>query len=110
MEWFQETPNTARVSFLDRPSGTISRGRDPMSARAQSLSRLPSGHPEGYFESFANVYTTFIGALAKRLRGETFIPADLDFPNVEDGVRGVRFIERCVESSAKGAVWIGMGQ
>jgi len=109
VEWFQETPNAARVSFLDRPSGTISRGRDPMSARAQSLSRLPSGHPEGYFESFANVYATFIGALGKRLRGETFVPADLDFPGVEDGVRGVRFIERCVESSAKGSVWLPMG-
>ena len=109
VEWFQETPNAARVSFLDRPSGTISRGRDPMSARAQSLSRLPSGHPEGYFESFANVYATFIGALGKRLRGETFVPADLDFPGVEDGLRGVRFIERCVESSAKGSVWLPMG-
>ncbi len=65
VEWFQETPNTARVSFLDRPSGTISRGRDPMWPRAQSLSRLPSGHPEGYFESFANVYATFITALGE---------------------------------------------
>ena len=70
VEWFQETPNTARVSFLDRPSGTISRGRDPMWPRGQSLSRLPSGHPEGYFESFANVYSTFITALGKKLRGE----------------------------------------
>ena len=108
VEWSQETPNTARVSFPDRPSGTISRGRDPMSPRAQSLSRIPSGHPEGYFESFANVYTTFIGALAKKLRGEPLAPADLDFPNVDDGVRGVRFIETCVESSAKGAVWVAM--
>jgi len=109
VEWFQETPNTARVSFLDRPSGTISRGRDPMSARAQSLSRLPSGHPEGYFESFANVYATFIAALAKKLRGEKLTADDLDFPNVDDGVRGVRYIEKCVESSAKGAIWLKMG-
>ncbi len=108
VEWFQETPNTARVSLLDRPSGTISRGRDPMSPRAQSLSRLPSGHPEGYFESFANVYSTFIAALAKKLRGEALTAADLDFPNVDDGVRGVRYIERCVESSAKGATWVKM--
>ncbi|MCK7522303.1 MAG: Gfo/Idh/MocA family oxidoreductase [Ignavibacteriales bacterium] len=100
VEWFQETPNTARVSFLDRPSGTVSRGRDPMSPRAQSLSRLPSGHPEGYFESFANIYATYLAALAKKLRGEPLAPADLDFPNVDDGVRGVRFIESCVESSA----------
>ena len=106
VEWFQETPNTARVSFLDRPTGTLSRGRDPMSARAQGLSRIPSGHPEGYFEAFANVYSTYIAALAKKLRGESLTRADLDFPGVDEGVRGVRFIEKCVESSAKGATWV----
>lgn len=108
VEWFQETPNTARISFLDRPAGTISRGRDPLWPRGQSLSRLPSGHPEGYFESFANVYTTFITALSKKLRGEPLAGDDLDFPNVDDGARGVRYIEKCVESSAKGAAWVGM--
>jgi predicted dehydrogenase len=109
VEWFQETPNTARVSFLDRPSATISRGRDPMSPRAQSLSRLPSGHPEGYFEGFANIYGTFITALAKTLRGEPPAPEDLDFPTVDDGLRGVRYIEACVVSSAKGSVWVPLG-
>jgi predicted dehydrogenase len=109
VEWFQETPNTARVSFLDRPSGTISRGRDPMSPRAQALSRLPSGHPEGYFEGFANIYSTFIAALAKRHRGEPLGADDLDFPGVDEGVRGVRYIEKCVESSAKGSLWVNMG-
>jgi len=109
VEWFQETPNTARVSFLDRPTGTISRGRDPMSPRAQSLSRLPSGHPEGYFESFANIYSTFITALAKKLRGEPLTAEDLDFPGVDEGVQGVRYIEKCVESSARGSVWVDMG-
>jgi predicted dehydrogenase len=109
VEWFQETPNTARVSFLDRPTGTISRGRDPMSPRAQGLSRLPSGHPEGYFEGFANIYSTFITALAKKLRREALSADDLDFPGIDDGVRGVRYIEKCVESSAKGSVWLDMG-
>jgi predicted dehydrogenase len=108
VEWFQETPNTARVSLLDRPTGTLSRGRDPMSPRAQSLSRLPSGHPEGYFESFANIYSTFITALGKKLRGEYLSADDLDFPGVEAGVQGVRYIEKCVESSSKGAVWVNL--
>jgi predicted dehydrogenase len=108
VEWFQETPNTARVSYLDRPAGTISRGRDPMSPRAQSLSRLPSGHPEGYFESFANIYSTFITALAKKLQGEALGADDLDFPGVDEGVQGVRYIEKCVESSAKGSIWVNM--
>ena len=108
VEWFQETPNTARVSFLDRPTGTLSRGRDPMSPRAQGLSRLPSGHPEGYFEGFANIYSTFITALAKKLRGEALAAGDLDFPGVDEGVQGVRYIEKCVESSAKGSIWVEM--
>jgi predicted dehydrogenase len=106
VEWFQETPNNARVSFLDRPTGTLSRGRDPMSPRAQGISRIPSGHPEGYFEAFANVYAAYIAALAKKLRGEPLTKTDLDFPGLDEGVRGVRYIEKCVESSAKGAVWI----
>jgi predicted dehydrogenase len=80
-----------------------------MSPRAQSLSRLPSGHPEGYFEGFANIYATFITALAKKRRGEPLTPADLDFPTVDDGLRGVRYIEACVESSARGAAWLKMG-
>jgi predicted dehydrogenase len=108
VEWFEEAPNNARVSFLDRPTANLSRGRDPMSPRAQSLSRIPSGHPEGYFEAFANIYATFLGALAKTRNGETPTAADLDFPDAEDGVRGVRFIEKCVESSAKGAIWLKM--
>jgi hypothetical protein len=79
-----------------------------MSPRAQTLSRIPSGHPEGYFEAFANVYSTYITALAKKLKGEPLSKADLDFPGLEEGIRGVRFIEKCVESSAKGAVWVKM--
>jgi hypothetical protein len=80
-----------------------------MSPRAQSLSRLPSGHPEGYFEGFANIYSTFITALGKKLHDEPLAGDDLDFPNVDDGVRGVRYIEKCVESSAKGSVWVPLG-
>jgi hypothetical protein len=77
-----------------------------MSPRAQALSRIPSGHPEGYFEAFANIYNTYLTALSKRNSGQDLSGDDLDFPGVEDGVRGVRFIERCVESSNKGAVWV----
>lgn len=105
-EWAQETPNTARVSYLGKPTEILSRGRDKMSPRAQALSRIPSGHPEGYFECFANIYSTYITALAKFKAGQPWTADDADFPGVEDGIRGVRFTERCVESSAKGAVWV----
>jgi len=106
LEWAQENPNYLRVSFVKKPSEFLSRGRDKMSARAQALSRIPSGHPEGYFEAFANIYKTYLTALGKRKSGQVLSGDDLDFPGIEDGVRGVRFIERCVESSAKGAIWV----
>jgi predicted dehydrogenase len=79
-----------------------------MTPSGQSRSRLPSGHPEGLFEAFANLYSTYIAALAKKAAGQVLTAADLDFPTAEDGVRGVRFIEACVESSARGAVWVAL--
>jgi predicted dehydrogenase len=106
LDWLQEDCNYVRVSFLDRPTARLSRGRDPMSARARSLSRIPSGHPEGYFEAFANIYSTYLAALAKKKDGGRLTKEDLDFPDVEDGIRGVRFIEKCVESSMNGAAWV----
>ncbi len=106
LEWAQENPNYCRVAYIDKPTQHLSRGRDKLSAAAQSLSRLPSGHPEGLFEAFANLYSIYFGALHKMAAGKKLSPRDLDFPTIEDGVRGVRFIEKCVESSKKGATWI----
>jgi predicted dehydrogenase len=106
LEWHQENPNYCRVSYIDRPTETISRGRDKLSPRAQALSRIPAGHPEGYFEAFANIYSTYLTALNKLKIKQSLTAADTEFPGVEDGIRGVRFIEKCVESSQKGAVWV----
>jgi predicted dehydrogenase len=106
LEWCQEHPNYARICYLDKPAEIISRGRDKMYAHAQGYSRVPAGHPEGYFEAFANIYSTFCDALSKKLSGESLTSGEMDFPGIEDGIRGVRFIEKCVESSQKGAVWV----
>jgi len=106
IDWNQEECNYARLGFTDKPSIRLSRGRDPLSAKAQALSRIPSGHPEGYFEAFANIYSVYGRALRKAKAGEPLSAGDLDFPNANDGVRGVRFIEKCVESSKAGAVWV----
>ncbi len=59
----------------------------------------PGGHQEGYVEAFARVYDKFINAIAKKKKGEILEQRDLDFPTVEDGVEGMRFIEKCVEST-----------
>jgi predicted dehydrogenase len=106
LEWHQEDPNYVRVSYIDKPTERISRGRDKLSARAQSLSRIPAGHPEGYFEAFANIYSTYLTALNKLKNKQPLTADDTEFPGVDDGIRGVRFIEKCVESSEKGAVWV----
>ncbi len=106
LEWAQEDPNYARISYLDKPTEIISRGRDDLYPHAQNYSRIPAGHPEGYFEAFANIYSTFITALNKKMSGESLSDEELDFPGVDEGVQGVKFIEKCVESSKKGAVWI----
>jgi predicted dehydrogenase len=106
IEWCQENPNYAKISDLDEPAIMISRGRDDLYPHAQGYSRIPSGHPEGYFEAFANIYSTFCDALSKKLAGETLTAGEMDFPGVEEGVQGVKFIEKCVESSKKGAIWL----
>jgi len=105
LEWCQENPNYAKICFLDKPTEIISRGRDSMYPHAQSYSRVPAGHPEGYFEAFANIYSTFCTALGKKSAGESLTAEDMDYPGVDEGVQGIRFIERCVESSKKGAIW-----
>jgi predicted dehydrogenase len=106
IQWSQENPNYLVVSKSGEPTVTLSRGRDGFHPHAQSYSRIPSGHPEGYFEAFANIYKTFETALLKKKAGASLTEADLDFPGIEDGISGVRFIGKCVDSSAKGAVWL----
>lgn len=106
IQWAQENPNYLVVSKLGQPTQTLSRGRDAFHPNAQAYSRIPSGHPEGYFEAFANIYKAYIGALASVKAGAKPGPAELDFPTAEAGIDGVRFIGKCVESSQKGAVWI----
>lgn len=106
IEWSQELPNYFEVFKLGEPNQHWSRGRDSFYPHAQSYSRIPSGHPEGYFEALGNIYKTYIGALTKLKAGLTPNEAEMDFPGVEMGIDGVKFINKCVESSGKGAVWV----
>ncbi len=104
--WRQEDPNYLKVVYKDKPAMILSRGRDGFYPRPESLVRVPAGHPEGYFEAFANIYSTYIDALVKKALGEKLSDNDLDFPSPEAGAAGVRFIERCVESSKQDAAWV----
>ena len=92
IEWSQESPNYFEIAKLGQPRERWSRGRDGFYPHAQSYSRIPSGHPEGYFEAFSNIYKTFIKAVSTVKAGETPGPNDLDFPDVKMGLNGVIFI------------------
>ncbi|NPV51929.1 MAG: Gfo/Idh/MocA family oxidoreductase [Firmicutes bacterium] len=108
IEWEQENPNYLRVAYLGQPAQILSRGAGYLYPQAARFSRVPVGHPEGFYEAFANIYSAFAGALLKRKAGQPLSAGDLDFPDVEAGVAGVRFINRCIESSKKGCVWVSM--
>jgi len=108
IEWSQESPNNFEFVKTDKPRERWSRGRDGFYPNAQSFSRIPPGHPEGYFEAFANIYKTYINAVLMVKAGETPGSDDLDFPDAKMGKNGVIFINKCVESSKLGAVWVDM--
>ncbi len=110
LEWHQEEPNYLEVIKLGQPRQRLSRGSDYFYPEAQALSRIPAGHPEGYYETFANIYLKFTSALLKLKEGLAPSEADLDFPGAVDGIRGVRFIHACVESSQLGSTWVAFSE
>lgn len=106
LEWRQEEPNTMLVRWPDRPAEIVRVSNGYMSGIAAFNSRTPAGHPEGYIEAFANLYRNFALALRARLKGEEPAPETLDFPSIEEGVRGMRFIEAIVSTGATDKTWI----
>lgn len=108
IEWEQENPNHLKVAYLGKPVQTLSRGGGYLYPGVSKLVRIPAGHPEGYYEAFANIYSAFTDALLKKKAGKQLTGEVLDFPNVKDGISGVKFINKCVESSKKGAVWVAL--
>jgi len=105
LDWRQECPSELVHLPGDGPKRTLTRGSPWLHPSAQRASRLPAGHPEGFIEAFANVYAGVVADLRARLDGGTADPLAADYPRVEDGARGVRFIERTVASAASEAKW-----
>ncbi|MCA9217328.1 MAG: Gfo/Idh/MocA family oxidoreductase [Planctomycetales bacterium] len=106
--WRQENPNEMIVRQNGEPHKIYT--RDPnapfMNASGAAACRLPSGHPEAFFEAFANVYRSAYDAMAARATGESFEKVDTIYPNVHDGVEGMYFIQQCVASSADNGAWL----
>jgi len=105
LEWSQEDPNFLLVRSNDGPEQIYRRGNGYVCEAAAAASRLPSGHPEAFFEAFANVYKNFTDTVRAKILG--IEPGDmmLDFPTVEAGAQGVLFINKAVESSASDIKW-----
>jgi predicted dehydrogenase len=108
LEWYQEHPNQLLVKRIDKATEVWSRGNQYVNDRSEAAarnSRVPAGHPEGYLEAFANHYANFADTILAKEAGETPEAVMLDFPNVADGVHGMRFIEKFVESAKSGQKW-----
>ncbi|MBN1791087.1 MAG: Gfo/Idh/MocA family oxidoreductase [Bacteroidales bacterium] len=98
LEWAQQEPNTLWLKWTDRPVEMIRTGQGYMGVAAKHNTRTPAGHPEGYLEAFANIYRNFSLTVRAKLEGRTPQSEWLDFPTIEDGVRGMQFIETVVQA------------
>jgi predicted dehydrogenase len=108
LEWYQHEPNTLLVRWLDQPAQILRAGAgygDRLSSYATHNCRTPGGHPEGYLEAFANIYRNFALTLSARLDGTEPPKEALDFPSVEDGIRGMAFIDNVVASAQSNEKW-----
>ncbi len=107
LQWRQEEPNTLIVRKNGEPHKLYTRNGGPYLGAAHAASvRLPSGHPEAFFEAFANIYSSTYDAIVKRANGEKFETTNTIYPNVYDGVEGMLFITQCVESSKQNGAWL----
>ncbi len=105
LEWSQEDPNYLWHTPFEEPKRLITRQGAGAGASAERMSRIPPGHPEGYLEGFANIYGEAAAAILAARNGDP-CPEEVLYPTVEDGLKGVQFIDACVRSSARDAAWV----
>jgi predicted dehydrogenase len=107
LEWHQKEPNTMLVKWLDQPMQVYRTANGYLGKAALAAGRTPPAHPEGYLEAFANIYKNFANTIRARLAGKKLAKDDLsnDYPKIEDGIRGMAFIEAVVKSSKGNAAW-----
>lgn len=110
LEWHQNEPNTLLVKWLDQPMQVYRTANGYLSPAALAAGRTPPSHPEGYLEAFANIYKAFANSIRARLAGEEPDALASDYPKIEDGVRGMAFIEAVVASSKGNAAWTSLSE
>jgi predicted dehydrogenase len=106
--WAQENSNYLEVYRYGQPRQTLTRGQSYLSDAAKACTRVPPGHPEGYLEAFATIYGEVSRAIRAHIDGKQVQTDEYDFPTVYDGLRGMQFIYKAVESSEKGSIWVEM--
>ena len=109
LDWRQEEPNLLVHAPIDGPRQILTRGSPWLSRAARQACRLPPGHPEAFIEAFANIYLGVAADIQARLEGRAADPVDADYARVEDGARGVRFIEATIASSRSDRKWTALG-
>jgi predicted dehydrogenase len=105
LAWHQEDPNLLVHASLDGPKRLLTRGSPWLCDAAKKASRLPTGHPEAFIEAFANLYLGVAEAILAKEEGRALASLEGDFPTLADGARGVKFMEKTVESSRSTAKW-----
>ncbi|NND71423.1 MAG: Gfo/Idh/MocA family oxidoreductase [Rhodothermales bacterium] len=98
IEWDQESPNSLILKRQSEPTSVLRAGQPYLSEAAQSSTRLPPGHPEGFIEAFANIYQNAIGAMSALDQGLPLEELDLEYPDIDDGILGMHFIESALKS------------
>lgn len=105
LEWAQQEPNTLIMKWLDEPIQILRTGSHRLSNEANFNSRTPAGHPEGYLEAFGNLYRNFALCLSAKIEGIEAPAEALDYPSVNEGVRGMAFIDNVVKSGLSNEKW-----
>jgi predicted dehydrogenase len=108
LEWHQMEPNTLKVKWLDKPTQVYRTGVGSLYPESTAHTRIPAGHPEGYLEAFANIYRNVAHCIDARIKGVAPDPLFTDFPSVDDGVRGMHFIYKVIESGKSADKWVKM--
>ncbi|MCA0872811.1 Gfo/Idh/MocA family oxidoreductase [Seohaeicola saemankumensis] len=107
LEWAQEDPNYLWHTPFGEPKRLITRNGAGAGDAAARMSRIPPGHPEGYLEGFANIYSEAAQAIMAHRTGAA-LPDEVTFPSVSDGLKGVQFVSACVASSKRNSAWVSL--
>ena len=105
LEWQQDNANTLLLKWLDKPAEILRTGAGYLSSYATHNARVPAGHPEGYLEAFANLYRNFALSIKADIAGKPAEKEWLDYPGIEDGIRGMAFVENVIASGKSDVKW-----